>query len=516
MAMLDIGSTKQLFIDDYIIESLTNAKQGLNPAVKADHNPILRQERPWEGNVLDVGKVLFDEQDQVFKMWYNTGTVRVRTGVLGEPFMAKDKPIRSGPAWHVLDSEGGFTCFATSEDGIHWERPALGLVEFEGSKENNIIPTRADWPTAPAFLDEREQDPGKRFKGFKMIGGTQTMGMQYNLFFSPDGFNWTPYENNPVIDAPELGRWAGKFLGWDPIRETYAVTMEASFHRRGPYGRRLIGRAESPDLVHWSEPEIILVPDEDDFPDTDFYSMPVIFYEGVYIGLVWVFRTTNTTHHPELVFSRDGYRYQRNYRQPFIPRGGARAEFDSNNVHVQDIIVHGDRIFIYYFGSNYRAPGTFVELGDKAARYTGLATLPLDGFVSLDGGNGWVPTDTPEEELQHYSLWDYFMHISQGPASFSQMVTRPFSFSGSRLYLNLSCTPLVASPGFPEVRVEVLKPNFKKLPGFTFDDADPITESNLAHAVSWKGNSDVSRLAGQSIKLRFYFKNAKLYSFQFR
>ena len=63
MAMLDIGSTKQLFIDDYIIESLTNAKQGLNPAVKVDHNPILRQERPWEGNVLDAGKVLFDEQD---------------------------------------------------------------------------------------------------------------------------------------------------------------------------------------------------------------------------------------------------------------------------------------------------------------------------------------------------------------------------------------------------------------------------------------------------------------------
>ena len=68
MAMLDIGSTKQLFIDDYIIESLTNAKQGLNPAVKVDHNPILRQERPWEGDLLDVGKVLFDERDHSLRV----------------------------------------------------------------------------------------------------------------------------------------------------------------------------------------------------------------------------------------------------------------------------------------------------------------------------------------------------------------------------------------------------------------------------------------------------------------
>ena len=30
-------------------------------------------------------------------------------------------------------------CYAESRDGIEWTRPHLGLVEFEGSKENNII-----------------------------------------------------------------------------------------------------------------------------------------------------------------------------------------------------------------------------------------------------------------------------------------------------------------------------------------------------------------------------------------
>ena len=75
---------------------------------------------------------------------------------------------------------------------------------------------------------------------------------------------------------------------------------------------------------------------------------------------------------------------------------------------------------------------------------------------------------------------------------------------------------MAAGPGPGAVRVEILRPNHKKLPGFTFDDADPMMESSLDHAASWNGSPDVSALAGQAIKLRFYFKNSKLYSCQFR
>ena len=102
------------------------------------------------------------------------------------------------------------------------------------------------------------------------------------------------------------------------------------------------------------------------------------------------------------------------------------------------------------------------------------------------------------------------------PESFGQMVTRPFRFSGSRLHLNAAMAPVAAGPGPGEVRVEILRPNFKKLPGFTFEDADPVTRSGLDFAVSWNGSSDLGALAGRSIKLRFYFKNSRLYSFQFR
>jgi hypothetical protein len=339
--------------------------------------------------------------------------------------------------------------------------------------------------------------------------------MQKYLYYSPDGLKWTAYENNPIIDTtPEIGRWGPtNFMGWDPIRETYAVHMESSHHWRGPYGKRLIGRAESPDMIHWSEPEIIMVPDKDDFPDTEFYNMPVIVYEGIYIGMLWIFRTTNVTHHPEVVFSRDGFHYQRDYREPFIPRGGARTNFDSSSVYVTNTIVHGDQILSYYNGTNSRSPQIALELGDKATTGIGLAVSRLDGFVSLDSGKGWVVKDTSEEELQRTTGERV---IFTEPESFGQTVTRPFSFSGSSLHLNTSMAAISAGPGPGEVRVEVLRANHKKLDGFKFADADPITTSGVAQAVSWNGSSDVSALAGKSIKLRFYFKNSKLYSFQFR
>ena len=506
MPMLNIGSTRQLFFDDHLIESLVNAKQGLNPAVKVDDNPVLRPERPWEGNFMRPAKVIFDPADQVFRMWYSSATITVR--------LENGKPVPGGAAGLVLDQRGDVMCLATSEDGIHWERPSLGLVEFDGSTDNNILPRKEGLPAAPAFQDLHEKDPAKRFKAMQLTGGTQTRGMQYDLFHSPDAIDWTPCEGNPVIDTgKELGRWAGRFQGWDPIRETYYVTMEASHHWRGPYGKRLIGRAESPDMIHWSEPEIILVPDGDDYPDTEFYSMPVIPYEGVYVGLLWIFRTTNVTHHPEVVFSRDGFHFQRNYREPFIPRGGARGDFDYSSVYAQDTIVHGDRIFTYYIGTNSRSPETALELGDKSTEGIGLAVSRLDGFVSLDSGKGWVVKDRSEEELQQiYGEREIFPE----PESFGQMTTRPFGFSGSRLYLNASMAPIAAGPGPGEVRVEILRANFKKLPGFSFSDADPVRQTSTAHLVSWNGNSDLSALAGKPVKLRFYFKNAKLYSFQFK
>ena len=504
MALIDIGSRKQLFLDDYLIESMTDAKRGVNPAVKVDHNPVLRAERPWEGNHLAGGKVIYDEAEGLFKMWYTGTNLRV------------DPERKKGGAWGIqlLGADEPVKCLATSEDGIHWERPTLGLVEFQGSKENNILPPGAMTPT---FRDAHETDPSKRYKHLNWTKDT-TAPMVGDLYYSPDGFEWTPYEGNPIIDTtPAIGRWGPTyFMGWDPIGETYAAYVENSHHMRGPMGKRIIGRAESPDAIHWSDPETVLLPDELDYPDTEFYELNVTAYEGIYVGLLWIFRTTSLTHHPELVVSRDGVHFERNYREPFIYRGGRRIDFDHDSVYASDVIVHGDKVLCYYSGTNCRSPEHMIDLGDDATMAIGLAVSRLDGFVSVDTGKGWIQHDATDEELRTVTGNPHLEQVSQGPRSFGQLVTRSFSFSGSRLHLNTTRAPIAAGPGHGEVRVELLTFNHRKIEGFTFDDADPITESGLDQVVSWRGESDLSRLAGQPIKLRFYLKNSKLYSFQFR
>ena len=477
MALIDIASNKQLFVDNYLIESMTNARQVMNPAEKVTHNPIIRPDRPWEGNHFYGSYVIFDEEEQLFKMRYSTNEVTMRK--------VDGKTVTGG---YESTAEKSFTCLATSKDGFHWEKPSLGLVEFQGSTENNILPKTAVMEYF--FLDQHEEDPAKRYKGLIRIGTTRTPGMRFDLYYSPDGFTWTPYENNPIIDtSPRIGRWGPtNFMGWDPIRQVYAVHMENCGHRNCPLRKRLTGRAESPDMIHWSDPETVIMPDEQDPPDLEFYELGVRAYAGLYVGLLWNFRTSKATHHPEIVFSRDGIHYERNYRQPFIPLG-PRGSFDSVSIFTDYPIVVGDQILTYYTGRNWRSIETLEELEGRGMAYVGLATSRLDGFVSVDGAKN----------------------------HFSQMVTRSFSFSGAQLVLNVESARQRASGADPcEVRVELLTPNHEPLAGFGFEDADPITASGLAHVVSWKGKSDLSKLAGGPIKLRFYFKNAKLYSFQFK
>ena len=269
-------------------------------------------------------------------------------------------------------------------------------------------------------------------------------------------------------------------------------------------------------MIDWTEAETVLIPDELDYPDTEFYRLVVLPYEGLYVGLLWIFRTTNLTHHPEIIVSRDGFHWERNFREPFIFRGGRQVDFDSGSVYLMDAIVHGDKVFFYYIGSNTRSPEQMRDLGDRGGEGIGLAVSRLDGFVSVDGGKGWLPNVSTNEHLARTGIAEHLQEVSAGTDSFGQLVTRSFSFSGSKLHLNSTRAPIAAGPGKGEIRTELLTFNHHKIEGFTFDDSDPIHESGLDQVATWNGSPDVSRLAGQTVKIRFYIKNAKLYSFQFR
>ena len=486
-AILD-KSKRILFFDDYMIESLKDTRFALNPAVKVANNPVIRSDRPWEGRTIAEATVFYDEDQKLFRMWYPVYDYHPPMPPAGAAVSQKDLGIVD----IATERKKCTACYAISEDGYHWEKPSLGLVEFQGSKANNILmesgmKSRDHFSTGHVFRDPVEEDPARRYKGLKanlILGQDGRERMTIDLYYSPEGFNWTPYEGNPVYDLKRPGSWGPtSFMGWDPIRGVYAVYMENCGHQHCPVGKRLIGRAESPDMIHWSESETILVPDDEDGPDTELYGMHPGVYGGLYVGMLWMFSNTEQNHYPQFVFSRDGIRFDRTYREPFILRGTSPA-FDSNAICPLKPIVHGDTIFIYYLGGNYRTQEQFDIVGaDEAECSIGLAVVPRDGFVCLESG---------ERES-------------------GEAVTRSLRFSGSKLYVNMQ----VAGAGPGDLKAEILDPAYFPVPGHTFTDADSLTTTGLDNVVTWNGSPDISRLAGRPVKLRFYLKNTKLFSLRF-
>ncbi len=491
---LKIGTRKQLFIDDFLIQSVRHARQVMNPAVKHPDNPVLRRDRPWEGNFLNVGYVVYDEEDGLFKMWYSSRQITARP--VERPLKRGERMIRAAE-YEETDSR---RCYAVSRDGANWEKPDLGLVTLQGSTRNNILP--AEPRVGYLILDPREEDPSRRYKGFVRRGTTSTPGMQLDLYTSPDGLKWTAYEGNPVLDtSPRVGRWGPtSLMGWDPIRKKYAVHMESCAHSRCPRGIRVIGRAESPDMIQWTGAETIVVPDEKDYPDTQFYGMSVAAYEDYYIGMLRIFRTNSLHISPELVWSRDGIHYRRPYREPAFIALGANGSFDDGCVYARPPLAHEDRILIYYTGTNWVHGVLDLLREENPATAIGLATLPADGFVSVDAG----PAE-PSYPVEGHPL-------RQG-----ELVTRAFSFQGDALQVTFQASEK-GSAGVAEeteVRVELLDGQHVPLAGFIAGQADPLEKSGT-HRVSWGGRSQVGKLEGQAIRIRFLFQNAKLYSFQFR
>ena len=215
-------------------------------------------------------------------------------------------------------------------------------------------------------------------------------------------------------------------MGWDPIRQVYVAFMENCQHKRCPLGKRLIGRAESPDLIHWSEPSTLIIPDDQDPPDLQFYDMYATTYEGFYIGMLWCFRSSSPVMRwIQFVFSRDGIHWDRRFRQPFIPLG-PEPEFDSGTISAMTPIVHGDTMFFYYFGKNYR-DRVLTEIGGPGPMEAmGLATLPLGRFVSVEND------DATRNR-------------------FAEVGTLPFTFKGSELRVNMA--PQLKGPGATAVQI---------------------------------------------------------------
>ena len=175
---LAIGSEPQLFIDDTIISATRGVVRTLHPARKLEQ-PVLRPDRPWEGRrVYIYGSVQYDCSAGLFRMWYNTR--------LGRGHQNRAPGLRS--------RTGDIILYATSEDGIHWDKPNLGRHEFDGTVSNNILLFDKHSPTVVVDTDAR---PDQRYK--IACWNWEQGNDGYWVGFSADGLDWRGYDGNPIL-----------------------------------------------------------------------------------------------------------------------------------------------------------------------------------------------------------------------------------------------------------------------------------------------------------------------------
>lgn len=316
---------RHLFLDLHDVTRIENMYRRVHQPKRHPANPVLKGENPWEQMASLYGTVLYDPEEERFRMWYLTGP--------SAPNMIR---VRGRKALGNITLLG----YATSGDGIHWEKPTLGQLDVEGSKENNLIDLgRTNCEGFAVLYDERDPDPSRRYKGFYWEHGGVDVFVRHDdgrllwgqgegdgmwISFSPDGIHWTNAPENPVIP---LGSDTTQSLIWDPKIGKYVA-----FGRFGAGGRK-VARAESDDALHFSEPKLVLECDERDEEMTQLYGCPIDLYEGIYLGMAWVYREgVDGTIDTSLATSRDGIHWGRTLdRQTFLPAfcpNAALRDFD--------------------------------------------------------------------------------------------------------------------------------------------------------------------------------------------
>jgi hypothetical protein len=452
----------QLFLDDSWIEETTFvSRQWHQPRKFPD--PVLRPEHPWERWCpVMFGTVLHWRGK--FRMWYNCWSRETKPRV----------------------------CYAESADGVAWEKPRLGLCAFDGSKDNNIILD----PSAPERLIDDitvMDDPDDRAWPLKALywegkAGDHKAARGYYAARSKDGIHW---DRSPGLVVP----------GWGDRFNAVSVKLDGKYviygRRPGSWNQygRCVWRIESRDLRRWSEGKLVLKRDPEDPIHMEYYSASVFPYESLTLGAIERMHMSPDRLDTELIWSHDGgWKWERAPKRPSFlgPSTGDRRWDDTwVNLPTNPPIRSKGRLWFYYSGRS-SAHACPYPMNHGAI---GLALLRIDGFASL-------------RAAERRGL----------------IVTKPMRWPGGDLCVNVDPRrDLESHPAFchGEARVEVRDPSNRPLPGFTWEDCQPVTTNTVfddgsCRAVAWKKQKSAHRLAGRRIRLAFQLRDAHLFSFRAR
>jgi hypothetical protein len=459
-AVIDVGSRRELFVDQLLIQKMTNAELRLHRPI--DRGPVLKFDEPWEGPFSAYVTVI-----------HNAGRYQLYYRGLTK----------------VSGTEA--TCYAESNDGITWTKPPLDLFTVPGSKAPNIILSGVGEVTHnfSPFLDTSPHSkPEHRFKA---IGGSQRTGLF--AYTSADGIHWRKLSDEPVLKA-EQTRHKSVFDSQNVAFWSQSESKYLLYYRVYQDRKRRIARVESDDFLNWHNPTLMEYRVGDaPAPVEELYTSqthPYFRAPHIYISTAARFmlgRRVLTTQQAKAIAvdpkyfhdtsdaifmtSRGGNVYQRTFMEAFIIAGiGAENWVSRTNYPALNIVQTSPIEMSLYVNQNYGQPTAHLR------RYT----LRLDGFASLHTG------------------------YDRG-----EILTKPLRFEGSQLLLNFATS---AAGG---IRVEIQDTSGTPLPGFSLADCTELIGNEINRPVSWRGGN-LPDLAKQSVRLRFEMKDAELYALQFQ
>jgi D-alanyl-D-alanine dipeptidase len=349
---------KHLLLDSRVVESAENTRLVLGTPEKHPANPLFQADKAWENSMNNLyPNVIWDEDTQLFKLWYKC-------------VLADKEVIAQMDQPSTVHDVGWYLLYATSKNGIHWDKPELGIHKFAGSSANNIV--ARDCPNVGVFKDLHDADPARRYKMVSDVG----LGKP-QVRFSADGVHW-----GEALAAHGFGAQNGDTHNnafWDERSGKYLWFTKLYL------GERLVSRFESDDFLTWKNNGLVLRSSLAEGRTSQTYCMPVFRYGRIYLSYVMMYHVgSGRSVDCELAWSHDGLQWQRVAPgTPFIPRG-AKGSYDSECIYAMagPPILRDGKLMIYYGGDD------FPHTGWKRHCLPCLATLRPDGFA------GYTPVET--------------------------------------------------------------------------------------------------------------------------
>ncbi|MEA3399959.1 MAG: hypothetical protein U9R79_01815, partial [Armatimonadota bacterium] len=416
-AVYPLGSRVELFVDEHTIDTLEGLRLTLHHPRLAE--VAVRRDRPYEDSTLYDPVVMLD--DGRYRMWY-------RTNFNSRPF---------------------YTGYAESPDGIRWTKPSLGIIEYQGSRDNNLVwsseAAAGDPRVLAVFKDPRsERPPEQRYKAVCVVSRPALAGL-----VSPDGLHWELVRDEPIITDGAFDSHNIAF--YDAARGCYVA-----YYRDFTQGVRHIRRATSQDFLSWQHEGFI---DLGDAPLEHLYKNAATpYYRRPDLILMFPKRFLPERpapagwEHPglsDIVFmsSRDGFHFDRTFMEAFIRPGRDPLNWHERAIEAgPGLVPTGDGQMSLYVVQNYRTDS--VHIRRAVLRQDGIASL----HAAMPGG---------------------------------EMTTRPFTFQGSELVINYATS---AGGG---IQVELQDAEGRPLPGRELESCPPIYGDELARVVAWESGSDV-------------------------